>query len=42
MSGRIIATTLEKRFPGIRLSSTFWSLMVGFGTVMAPVGKSFN
>ena len=40
MSGRIIPTILGEGqgFPGIGLLCTFWSFMVGFRTVMAPVG----
>ena len=42
MSGRIIPTILGKRrrFPGIGPPCTFWSLMVGLGTVMAPPAMS--
>ena len=44
MSGRIIPTIVGKgqKFPGIGLPPTFWSLMVGLGTVVAPVGVSFS
>ena len=40
MSGKIILTIWGKgwRFPGIEPLPTFWSLMVGHGTVVAPVG----
>ena len=30
------------RFPGIEPLPTFWSLIVGFGTVMAPLGTSLS
>ena len=44
MSGRIIPTILGKRrrFPGIGPPCTFWSLMVGLGTVLMPLGLSFS
>ena len=40
MSGRIIPTILGEGqgFPGTGLLSTFWSFVVGFRTVRAPVG----
>ena len=42
--GRIILIMWGKRwwFPGIGPQSTFWSLMVSLGTVMALVGVSFR
>ena len=44
MSGKIIPTIWgrEWRFPGIRPSLTLWSLMVGLGTVLVPLGMPFN
>ena len=44
MSGRIIPTISGKSwgFPGIGPPPTFWSFMVGPGTVMALVGVSFS
>ena len=44
MSGRIIPTILGKGrgFPGVDLLSAFWSLMVNFGTIMAPLSVSFS
>ena len=44
MSERIILTILEKgwRFLGIGPPPTFWSFMVGLGTVMALVHVSFS
>ena len=44
MSGKIIPSIWgkEQRFPGIRPSLTLWSLMVGLGTVLVPLGMPFN
>ena len=44
MSGKIIPTIWGRdwRFPGIRPSLTLWSLMVGLGTVLVPLGMPFN
>ena len=44
MSGRIIPTILGKGrgFPGVGLLPAFWSLMVNFGTITAPLSVSFS
>ena len=44
MSGKIIPSIWgkEQRFPGIRPSLTLWSLRVGLGTVLVPLGMPFN
>ena len=44
MSGRNILTMLDKGqgFPGVGAPPTFWPFIVGFRTVMAPVGVSFS
>ena len=44
MSGSIIPTILGKgqKFPGIGLPPTFWSLMVGLGTIVVPMSVSFS
>ena len=44
IGGRIISTILGKgwRIPGFGTPPTFWSLMVGLGTVMEPLGVSFS
>ena len=44
MSGKIIPVILGKGqgIPGIGPPPTFWPFIVGFRTVMAPVGVSFS
>ena len=44
MSGRIIPTFLGKgqRFPEIEPRPTFWSLLIGLGTALAPLGMSLS
>ena len=44
MSRKIISTILGKgwEFPGFGLLPTFWSLMIGLGTVLVPLGLSFS